>query len=161
MKALIALCVLTLVAAITVAANRMLAGMLVGYTFDPHWVVLAIVVIPPVYFVPSVLAASRSHPQGTAIFFVNLLLGWTVIGWVACLIWGGSAESGHRPYTPLITPVRPVVPKPVPEVSAEAAAKALEDLVAQRYQGQITEAEYLDGRQLILAQWPAMPLAAG
>jgi hypothetical protein len=160
MKPLIALCVLALVAALTVAANRVLAGMLVGYTFDPRWVVLAIVVVPPVYFVPSVLAASRSHPQGTAIFFVNLLLGWTVIGWVACLIWGGSAESEHRPYTPLITPIRPA-PKPAPEITAEAAAKALEDLVAQRYQGQITEAEYLSGRQTILAQWPAMPLAAG
>jgi RsiW-degrading membrane proteinase PrsW (M82 family) len=40
-----------------------------------------------VYFLPSFIAKLRRHKQTLAIFLLNLLLGWTIIGWVAALIW--------------------------------------------------------------------------
>jgi heme/copper-type cytochrome/quinol oxidase subunit 3 len=40
-----------------------------------------------IYFIPSIIANNRNHRQSTAIFLLNLLLGWTFIGWVAALIW--------------------------------------------------------------------------
>lgn len=46
---------------------------------------LAVVVI--LYFVPTLAAALRQHHQKLAIFALNLLLGWTVIGWVVALVW--------------------------------------------------------------------------
>lgn len=39
------------------------------------------------YFAPSIVASFRKHHNATAIFFLNLLLGWTFLGWVGALIW--------------------------------------------------------------------------
>lgn len=39
------------------------------------------------YFVPWMVAASRKHRNTTAIFALNFLLGWTIIGWVAAFVW--------------------------------------------------------------------------
>ena len=40
-----------------------------------------------VYFLPSFIAFSRAHKDRFAIFLLNLFLGWTILGWVAVLIW--------------------------------------------------------------------------
>lgn len=39
------------------------------------------------YVKPASKAASRKHKNANAIFMLNLLLGWSVIGWVAALVW--------------------------------------------------------------------------
>ena len=44
-------------------------------------IIIAIVI----YFVPFLLA--YNHKNVTAIFALNLFLGWTFIGWVAALVW--------------------------------------------------------------------------
>lgn len=38
-----------------------------------------------VYFLPSLLAWRRQHRWRRKIMLANLLVGWTVIGWVICL----------------------------------------------------------------------------
>jgi Superinfection immunity protein len=40
-----------------------------------------------VYIFPSFVADIRSHRQRYAILALNLLLGWTVLGWIIALIW--------------------------------------------------------------------------
>jgi hypothetical protein len=39
------------------------------------------------YFLPSIIAFGRSKRDAVSIFVVNLLLGWTAIGWVIALVW--------------------------------------------------------------------------
>lgn len=39
------------------------------------------------YWFPTLLALIRHHQQTLAIGLVNLLAGWTVIGWFAALLW--------------------------------------------------------------------------
>jgi hypothetical protein len=39
------------------------------------------------YFLPTLLAVIRLHRSVWAIVAVNVLLGWTVIGWLWALIW--------------------------------------------------------------------------
>jgi hypothetical protein len=39
------------------------------------------------YFSPTIIAWRRSHPRRAAITILNLCLGWTVLGWVAALVW--------------------------------------------------------------------------
>jgi hypothetical protein len=39
------------------------------------------------YFLPALIARERSHPNVEAIFAINLLLGWTLVGWVVALAW--------------------------------------------------------------------------
>lgn len=46
------------------------------------------------YFAPAIIAARRRHAQAGAIFALNLLLGWTFLGWIAALVWSLT-------YTPL------------------------------------------------------------
>lgn len=40
-----------------------------------------------VYFAPTLTAHQRRHPQFTAILWLNVLVGWTFIGWVAAFVW--------------------------------------------------------------------------
>jgi Superinfection immunity protein len=40
-----------------------------------------------VYFVPTIVAIGRKHPQIAPIVLINLLLGWTVLGWIGALVW--------------------------------------------------------------------------
>jgi RsiW-degrading membrane proteinase PrsW (M82 family) len=46
-----------------------------------------------VYFLPSIIAELRKHPQGMPILVVNLFFGWTLIGWVVALAWSFSAQK--------------------------------------------------------------------
>ena len=55
----------------------------------PTIVVFCSVVI--LYFTPALLG--RKKRNALAIFCLNLLTGWTVIGWVAALIWAVSYEK--------------------------------------------------------------------
>lgn len=52
---------------------------------------LAFMVI--VYFVPTFIGSIRNHPNAVAITLLNLFLGWTLIGWVAALVWSVLAEK--------------------------------------------------------------------
>ena len=39
------------------------------------------------YFLPWFLASRRDHPNLAGIAVINLLLGWTLLGWVVALVW--------------------------------------------------------------------------
>jgi len=45
------------------------------------------VVIILTYFFPAIIAIVRGKRNRGAIFALNLLAGWTFIGWVAALVW--------------------------------------------------------------------------
>jgi hypothetical protein len=38
------------------------------------------------YFLPWAVAATRGRPNTGGVFLVNLLVGWTLIGWIAALV---------------------------------------------------------------------------
>jgi lipid-A-disaccharide synthase-like uncharacterized protein len=40
-----------------------------------------------VYFIPYIIAKSKKRANTQAIFWVNALLGFTVIGWLVALFW--------------------------------------------------------------------------
>lgn len=44
------------------------------------------------YFLPWIIALLRGTRSNVGIFFINLLFGWTMIGWVIALIWAIVAE---------------------------------------------------------------------
>ncbi len=45
-----------------------------------------------IHFLPTIIAALRNSRHVVAIFLLNLLLGWTVIGWIVALIWAFTSE---------------------------------------------------------------------
>jgi hypothetical protein len=40
-----------------------------------------------IYILPTLIAKNRRHHNTGAICALNLFLGWTFVGWVACLVW--------------------------------------------------------------------------
>jgi hypothetical protein len=58
-------------------------------------VLMAPFVLLFLYFVPAVVSFTREHPQHLAIFVLNLLLGWTAIGWIIALVWA-CTNTGLR-----------------------------------------------------------------
>ena len=40
-----------------------------------------------IYFIPSIVAMVNDHKNVAGIIILNLLTGWTGIGWVGALIW--------------------------------------------------------------------------
>lgn len=47
----------------------------------------AVIGICILYLVPVLLAYDRKHKDVASIGVVNVLLGWTIIGWVVALAW--------------------------------------------------------------------------
>lgn len=45
------------------------------------------------YFLPSIIAFGRSKRDSGAILVLNLLLGWTAIGWVIALVWALKEDA--------------------------------------------------------------------
>ena len=45
------------------------------------------------YFAPTIVAGARRHPSFLLIFAVNLLLGFTLIGWAVALVWALAHEE--------------------------------------------------------------------
>ncbi|WP_413460095.1 superinfection immunity protein [Herbaspirillum huttiense] len=52
------------------------------------------VTAPILYFLPSYEAWLNRHPKIYAVFTLNLLLGWTLIGWVAAIVWALTHNPG-------------------------------------------------------------------
>ena len=47
------------------------------------------------YFLPAIVAHHRQHVSSGAIFLINFLLGWSIIGWIVCFAWACSGATRH------------------------------------------------------------------
>jgi len=45
------------------------------------------------YFVPSIVATWRKHSKATSIRILNILAGWTFIGWIIAAVWAYSENN--------------------------------------------------------------------
>lgn len=61
-------------------------------------VFLGLVLFAAFYFLPALIAGVRSKRDVVAIFALNLLLGWTVVGWVAALVWALTSDPPDTIY---------------------------------------------------------------
>jgi hypothetical protein len=57
-----------------------------------QWLVVAGPLFLFAYFIPVFVAAGRKHRFTAAIGLINLLLGWTVLGWLAAIIWSVNRD---------------------------------------------------------------------
>lgn len=55
--------------------------------------IFTVFLLAAMYFAPTIIAAGRKHHNRMAIFALNLLLGWTLIGWVGALVWSLTATE--------------------------------------------------------------------
>lgn len=63
-------------------------------------VVVIFMVCAAFYFLPSIIAAFRNHPNTLPVFVLNFFLGWTLLGWVVALCWSCThiQQAPSNPY---------------------------------------------------------------
>ena len=49
--------------------------------------IFIVIIAALIYFIPTVICLIRKHTYKLYIICLNIILGWTLIGWIACLIW--------------------------------------------------------------------------
>ena len=54
------------------------------------------------YFLPFAISRQRETLHSNQIFIVNLLFGWTILGWIAALIW--AVVEKQKPPEPTMGP---------------------------------------------------------
>ncbi len=57
-------------------------------------------IVLAIYFAPTtIIAVQRRHHNALAIFALNVLLGWTLLGWAGALVWAlfGEDEATAAP----------------------------------------------------------------
>ncbi|MGJ0510343.1 MAG: superinfection immunity protein [Methylocystis sp.] len=65
------------------------------------WIEIAIFVF--VYFLPAYVAYKRNTSNKDGIFLLNLLFGWSVIGWFVALVMACGSAGHKRERSPLIS----------------------------------------------------------
>lgn len=75
----------------TIAVLVLLAALLSVALFAREWFLLLLAFAA--YFLPSLVAGMRDHRNRSAICLVNVLLGWTFVGWVVALVWACMADK--------------------------------------------------------------------
>lgn len=92
------------------------------------------------YFIPTVVGWRKRNV--TAIFALNLLLGWSVIGWIIALVWACTQDP-----QPTIIQNNISQPQSKTAFHSESANDQLELLNRMRSFGKITNDEYWDERK--------------
>lgn len=88
-----------------------------------------------IYLLPTTLAYKKWHRNKNAIYITNVFLGWTMIGWIACLIWVLYEEKDK---------------KVVINTSDDKKYENLERLQKLKDSGTITEVEFEIEKQKLL-----------
>lgn len=58
-----------------------------GHLMIAYVVVLVLAIL---YMVPTLIAIAKKHEKTPLIGTVNFFVGWTFIGWIACIMWALS-----------------------------------------------------------------------
>jgi hypothetical protein len=87
-------------AALVVLASPLVAILILGVTkripplaFDVAQTLAAAQLSLVVYLAPAIIAALRKKKNIAAIAILNVLLGWTLAGWVAALVWSALRDE--------------------------------------------------------------------
>jgi Superinfection immunity protein len=82
-------------AALIVTAFAIMAA--AAFSSHPHlerWVAFLLVLpVALIYLLPTYVATLRSHHKLVAIAAVNVLLGWTILGWIVAVVWSFTTMS--------------------------------------------------------------------
>ncbi len=87
------------------------------------------------YSTPSMLACISEHPRRKELYWVNWLLGWTVVGWIATLIWAYVGFKARRAFlkdAPLVLPVKAEEDERIVLTPAEISVPAPVELLVSR-----------------------------
>jgi hypothetical protein len=58
-----------------------------GWFFGSIIGIIVFIISLVLFLLPTIIAVARHHRNRLAIFLINLLLGWTGVGWLVALVW--------------------------------------------------------------------------
>ncbi|MDB5433673.1 MAG: hypothetical protein JWP35_4789 [Caulobacter sp.] len=79
------------------------------------------------YLIPTIIAFMRKHKDAPAIAALNILLGWSVLGWVVSFIWSLSNPSGRGAQTVIVNTVQNNAPTTHAPVATPVAGMTMDD----------------------------------
>jgi hypothetical protein len=59
--------------------------------------VILLLLILLIYMLPTLIAFSREHPRRLDITVINILVGWTLIGWIIVFLWAALSPVESEP----------------------------------------------------------------
>jgi len=62
----------------------------------PYWTLPFGFIGLALYFLPTIIAAIRRSKSTVGIILVNILAGWTFVGWVIALVWSLVGETSRK-----------------------------------------------------------------
>ena len=60
------------------------------------FVVVWLLIALAIYFLPTLIGHQRKMAVRGTLLLVNLLLGWTLVGWFVCLIWAALGQTDDQ-----------------------------------------------------------------
>jgi hypothetical protein len=72
------------------------------------------------YLAPAIIADARGRPDAFAVTLVNVLLGWTVVGWLGAFVWARQPISDRRLLHAAMSTRRAIARMTIAEIVARA-----------------------------------------
>lgn len=137
------------------------------HTFFPFvpgifgWIILVFLLFP--YFLPTIVAFARRKDNAGGVFVLNFFLGWTLIGWVVCLVWAlsdnrttvivNNTSPAYPPeYRPANQQTNPTLrPTNTKAASSQEKIDQLRQLKELLDEGVLTEEEFNKQKAVILS----------
>lgn len=99
-----------------------------------------------IYFIPAIVANSGKRKNATAITVLNIVLGWTLLGWVVALVWACCNDSNGS-----LDEEKTKGPQEL-QAKKEDSYDALSRLADLRDRGALTDEEFLKEKDKILGK---------
>jgi len=120
---------------------------------DSIWlglVLLVLWIVLPIYFIPFFIAGKKKHPNAWLIYFLNFFLGFTVVGWIAMLVWMISYENIEDQIKTVAEDIGEIVKASGKE---NTVASELKELVQLKESGTINEEEFAVMKKKIMTKY--------
>lgn len=103
------------------------------------------------YLLPTYEASRRKHPRLVPIALIDVLLGWTVVGWIAAYVWALRMPDPEEDDKTVVDSPYTVVDEPASRYPANSTAEALRELARLHEEGAINEEEFAAAKARVVA----------
>jgi hypothetical protein len=59
--------------------------------------VIMLMLVLIIYMLPTLIAFGREHPRRGEIAVINIVIGWTLIGWIIVFLWAALGRTEAQP----------------------------------------------------------------